>query len=107
MEKDNNTMDVDVITRVYKMMTNEERTELMEKGLCFWCKKAGHLSRDCPKKKEKAATPTTPATTSTSTTTPPKKMMAQELTAHIWSLTALLNDEEKTEFYDEAEKEGF
>ena len=34
-------------------------------------------------------------------------MTAKELTAHIRSLMALLNDEEKTEFYDEAEKEGF
>ena len=34
-------------------------------------------------------------------------MTAKELTAHIRSLTALLNEEEKTEFYDEAEKEGF
>ena len=35
--KDPNAMDVDV------MMT-EERTELMKKGLCFGCKKPGHLS---------------------------------------------------------------
>ena len=46
---------------------------------------------------------TTPAPTPAT----PKKMMAKELTAHIQSLTALLNEEEKTEFYDEAEKEGF
>ena len=47
-----------------------------------------------------AVTPTlTPAT--------PKKMTAKELMAHIQSLTALLSNEEKTEFYNEAEKEGF
>ena len=34
-ERDENAMDVDVITKVYKTMTNEERTELMKKGLCF------------------------------------------------------------------------
>ena len=34
-ERDKNAMDVDVITKVYKTMTNEERTELMKKGLCF------------------------------------------------------------------------
>ena len=86
-------------------MTDEERTELMRKGLCFQCKKGGHLSRDCPERKGKATTPQsmTPAPTPTT----PKKMTAKELTAHIRSLTALLNEEEKTEFYDEAEKEGF
>ena len=36
-----------------------------------------------------------------------KKMTAKELTAHIQSLTALLNDNEKNEFYDEAKKKGF
>ena len=43
-EKDENAMDVDVITKVYKTMTDEEKTKLMKKGLCFQCRKAGHLS---------------------------------------------------------------
>ena len=100
-------MDVDVITKVYKAMTDEERTELMKKGLCFWCRKAGHLSRDCPEKKGKAAVPQSVAATPTPTPTTLKKMTVKELTAQIRSLMALLNDEEKMEFYDEAEKEGF
>ena len=49
------------------------------------------------------STPATPIPTPAT----PKKMMVKELMAHIWSLTTLLNNEEKTEFYDEAEKEGF
>ena len=104
-DKDENAMDVDVITKVFKTMMDEERTELMRKGLCFRCKKGGHLSRDCPERKGKATTPqsTTPAPTPAT----PKKMTAKELMAHIRSLTALLNEEEKTEVYDEAEKEGF
>ena len=99
-------MDVDVITKVYKTLMDEEKTKLMKKGLCFWCKKAGHPSRDCPKKKGKTATLSTLVTSSTLTAAP-KKMTAKELTARIQSLMALLNDKEKTEFYDEAEKEGF
>ena len=106
-EKDENAMDVDVIMKVFKTMTDEERTELMKKGLCFRCRKVGHLSRDCPEKKGKATVPQLTAATPTPASTTPKKMMAKELTAHIRSLTALMNDEEKTEFYDEAEKEGF
>ena len=106
-EKDNNAMDVDVITQVYKTLTDEEKTKLMRKGLCFRCCKAGHLSRDCPEKKGKTMTPHVTATTSAPATTVLKKMTAKELTAHIQSLTALLNNKEKTEFYNTAEKEGF
>ena len=98
-------MDVDVITKVFKTMMDEERTDLMKKGLCFRCKKGGHLSRNCPEKKGKTTIPH--PMTSTLTPAAPKKMTAKELMAHIRSLTALLNEEEKTEFYDEAEKEGF
>ena len=36
-----------------------------------------------------------------------KKMNMKELYAHIQSLTAQMDDEEKERFYDEAEKEGF
>ena len=44
-EKDDNAMDVDVITKVYKTMMDEEKAELMKKkGLCFQCRKGGHLS---------------------------------------------------------------
>ena len=43
-EKDENAMDVDVITKVYKTMMDKEKTELMKKGLCFQCRKGGHLS---------------------------------------------------------------
>ena len=100
-------MDVDVITKVYKAMTDEERAELMKKGLCFQCRKGGHLSRDCPEKKGKATTLQPTATTPTPTPAVPKKMTAKELTTHIRSLTALLSDNKKTEFYDKAEWEGF
>ena len=99
-------MDVDIITKVYKTLMDEEKTELMKKGLCFRCKKARHLSRDCPKKKGKNATSSTPATPSTSTATP-KKMTAKELTAHIQSLTALLNNEEKKSFTTKPRKRVF
>ena len=110
-QRDPNAMDIDVITRTYNAMTPEERTELMKKGCCFRCKKPGHLSCDCPGKKGKNTISTTlntlTAPNTSTTATVPKKMTAKELTTHIQSLTALLDKEEKDEFYDEAEKEGF
>ena len=81
-------MDVDA-------MSVEQRAEMMKRGQCFGCGEAGHRNRDCPKKKK----PTTP--------TPPKKMTPKELTVHIRALTALMEEEEKEEFLNEAEKEGF
>ena len=33
-------------------LTYEERGDLMKKGLCFRCKKPGHVSRECPQKNE-------------------------------------------------------
>ena len=44
--KDPNTMDVNII-RIEKL-TPEERKHCIEKGLCFHCQKAGHLSEECP-----------------------------------------------------------
>ena len=92
-KKDPNAMDVD-------LLSTKKRDEAMKKGLCFGCGKHGHLNWDCPEKKK-----TTRAYTPTPST--PKKMNAKELYAHIQSLTAQMDEEEKERFYDEAEKEGF
>ncbi|KAJ8482435.1 hypothetical protein ONZ51_g5342 [Trametes cubensis] len=35
----------------------KERQELQDKGLCFWCRKLGHISRDCPSKPKKPGKP--------------------------------------------------
>ena len=90
-------MDIDALTI-------EKQGEMMKKGLCFNCKKPGHLSKDCPEKRKAEASQSPP---SYSPPAPTKKLAAKELYTHICSLTALLSDEEKEEFYQEAEKEGF
>jgi hypothetical protein len=88
-QKDPNAMDVDA-------MTTEERTEMMKKGLCFGCKKPGHLSRNCPDRNQR---------------TPPsqilKKMKGKELHAHIRALMAQMEDEDVEEFFTESAQEGF
>lgn len=85
-------------------MTVEEREKFMCEGLCFHCRKPGHISRDCPLKKGNSQTPPRPSTTPTA---PPKKLKGAELVAHIRSLTASLDKEEMQQFMDLADETGF
>ena len=78
-------------------MSIEEQNELMKKGACFRCKKTGQLSKDCPTRNKTTGT----------TQEVQKKMTPKEMYKHIQSLTTQLNDDEKTEFFKEAEEEGF
>jgi hypothetical protein len=98
-KRDPNAMDVDALT-------TEKKEEMMKKGLCFTCGDQGHLSRNCPKK-GKPAQPAKPTTSSNPPAYSPKKMDKKELLTHIRTLTALMDEQERDEFYDEAEKEGF
>ena len=44
-------MDVDTIRTT--SMTSDEKKKLFEEKKCFYCKKEGHISKNCPKKKKK------------------------------------------------------
>ena len=95
-------MDVDA-------MTTEKRGEWMKKGLCFNCNKPGHISKFCPDKRRASSSMATVSTSSPLSYAPNllKKMNPKELVAHIRSITTEMGPEEREEFLDEAEKEGF
>ena len=95
-------MDVDVVATTLNAMTTEEKEKFLREGLCFRCRKPGHISRDCPLKKGNTQT-----RSPTTSTTPPKKMTGAELVAHIQSLTAVLDKDEMQKFLDLAEETGF
>ena len=66
-------------------LSMDKRNDMMKKGLCFNCNKAGHISKFCPEKRRTS----TPASSSTSplsyasSPTPQRRMNLKELVAHI------------------------
>jgi Zinc knuckle len=48
-------MDVDSV--VVNALIAEEKADCLKKGLCFFCKKSGHMTRNCPKKQNKGTGP--------------------------------------------------
>ena len=94
-------------------LNTDKQTDMMRKGLCFNCNKAGHIRKFCPEKQRAMAStstftsmPTSPPSYASSPTTS-RRMNPKELVAHIRSVTATMGPEEKEEFLDEVEKEGF
>ena len=61
-------------------------------------KLACHDRSTLPQKKKRLYTP--PQNT-------PQKMKGKELSAHIWTLLAQMEDADKEEFFDDAAKSGF
>ena len=87
-------------------LSTKKREEAMKKGLCFGCGEQGHLSRNCPKK-GKTVQPTKLTTSNNPPAYTPRKMDRKELLTYIRTLTALMDEKELEEFYNDAEKEGF
>jgi len=40
-------------TSRFTKLTQQERDDLTKKGACFWCRKTGHVLKDCPDRKRK------------------------------------------------------
>jgi hypothetical protein len=76
------------------MLTIEERNTLMKQGVCFKCRKRGHIAKDCPPDKGKIPI------------VPEKKSAVKDLVTQIQNMTKeekmkfveLMDDEEKTDF---------
>ena len=98
--RDPNAMDVDVLSV-------EKKADMMRKWQCFRCGKTGHLSRDCPDKKKKETEKATETLLSYTKKEEKKKISGKDMYAHIQTLTAQLEEDEREEFFAEAEKEGF
>ena len=96
-------MDVDALD-------TDKHMNSMRKGLCFNCNKASHISKFCPEKRRVTASTSTSISLLSYAPNPAatlRKMNPKELVAHICSMTAQMGLDEKEEFLDEAEKEGF
>ena len=86
-KKDPNAMDIDA-------MLMEKKAALMRKGACFICKETGCLAQDHKKQMEKGSDL-------------PQKMKGKELHAPIRALLAQMKEDDKEEFFADAEKQGF
>ena len=75
-------------------MSMEKQAALMRKGACFICEEPGHLAQDHKKQTEKG-------------NDLPQKMKGKELHAHIRALLAQMEEDDKEEFFADAEKQGF
>ena len=76
--RDPDAMDVDALNM-------DKRTDMIRKGLCFNCNKAGHISKFCPKKQRATASTSTPTSPLSYALSPAMtgKMNPRELVAHI------------------------
>lgn len=100
-------------------LTPEERARCIKDGLCFRCRQAGHSSQNCPNSnKTQSTTPqnkniraTDTATTAENkaTSAEPKETTTKsnDPVANIRRLFSQLNDEQKSQYFAEVEKEGF
>src|ERR1700678_1486682 len=99
-EKDPNAMDID-------SLSVDERTKLMKEGKCFICRQTGHMAKDhkendSTQKQWKEEAPKYKRVEASK-----KKWEGNALYAHVRSMIAELDTEEKEKFWEGAEDSGF
>ena len=77
-QRDPDVMDIDALNM-------DKQMDMMRKGLCFNCNKAGHISKICPEKRRATASTSTPTSPLSYAPSPAmsRKMNPKELVAHI------------------------
>jgi hypothetical protein len=99
-EKDPNAMDIDPLSV-------DERNKLMKDGKCFICKKTGHMAKDHMKNDFPQKQWREEMLKYERVESPRKKWEGSELYAHVRSMIAELDTEEKEKFWEGAEDLGF
>jgi len=99
-EKDPNAMDID-------SLSIDERTKLMKEGKCFICRQTGHMAKDHKKNDFTQNQKREDAPKYERVETPKKKWEGNALYAHVRSMIAELDTEEKEKFWEGAEDSGF
>ena len=98
--RDPDAMDID-------RMTFEERKELMQKGLCFRCKKQGHRANECPLKNTAGNSNNNQGMKPNFDRFKDAPQNGKSAFAALRALTQDLDEEEKVIFAQEMANEGF
>ncbi len=102
-KKDDDAMDVDRLAVEIQRLSFKEQKDLMEKGLCFGCRKPGHFVANCPMKK----TGNSPKAKRNNGYKGKGKPNARSTMMNIRALVSELSEGEMEEFQEMAETEGF
>ena len=101
-------MDVDRVS--VGKLTQQEREECRRKGLCFYCRKQGHMATQCPEKGQKQ-TRTRATITEVALVTPtPVATPLKGASSRVAAIKALMDEvpeSEKDEVFEGLMREGF
>jgi hypothetical protein len=99
-EKDPNAMDID-------SLSVDERAKLMKDGKCFICQQTGHMAKDHKKNNSSKKQWREEAPKYERMEAPKKQWEGNALYAHVRSMIAELDTEEKEKFWEGTEDSGF
>jgi len=107
-QRDPDAMDVDRLAVEIQRLNFEDQRRLMEKGLCFTCRKPGHFAANCPDKKVFNQNQNSPkAKKRNHGKGKQSHMKAHNTFMNIRALVSELSDGEMEAFQQMADEEGF